>query len=486
MHRTLLRFFSLFLCAVLLFAALPLGAAAEEIRDYSKFETVYDLYKEYYYLDKEGESILLDSFRTLLTSHPELFDEVMDSLMKSGDRFSRYLPPAAVQAQETAKLFGGVGMSVQQLEDGRIVVVELTPGSAAGSAGIKIGDQIVAIDDRSVLNLTVSAVVEIGRGEIGDEVTYTMFRSETGELLSFTMVREAVSTVTVSYEIETDKSSGVAYALCRINDFTGLQTYFEFVQFLHELEDFQVDRIVFDVRDNPGGDLDIVLDILNYLIPGEGKPLAKAIPRDESQAVEYLTTGRGIETGRIVVLVNQNTASAAELFSIALQDYGIAKIVGTQTYGKAVGQQYFDLEDGSEAVISAIQVASPLGKRYHEIGVIPDFEVKNTQTPRELPQFSVFSHGNYQQAVVGADNEVVYALEQRLVLLKLLISADTFFDKDTAQALLLYQNRMGLEPTGTLDLLTFQSITDLINVVKTVQIEHDNQMDKAVELITAP
>ena len=120
------------------------------------------------------------------------------------------------------------------------------------------------------------------------------------------------------------------------------------------------------------------------------------------------------------------------------------------------------------------------------MGVTPDYEVDNTEVPRELPDFIVFSHANYQQAVFGADNEVVEALEQRLVLLGVMREADSVFDQDTAQALAIYQKNMGLEQTGELDLLTFQSITDLVNAVKNVRYVHDDQLDKAVELITAP
>ncbi len=486
MKHKLGKLMSALLCLALLFGALPLTAFADEVRDYTKFEQVYDLYKQYYYVDKEEEAILLDTMKKLLETNPELFQEVMNALMKSGDPYSRYASPEKAQAEQTAKQYGGVGMTVQQQEDGRILLVELNPGGAAERAGLQIGDQITAIDGVNVLNLTVEAAVEIGRGEVDTEVTYSVYRASTGEILSFTMTREQLSTVTVTYEFETDAQTGVTYAYCRINDFTGMLTYIEFLEFIKDLQANKVDRILFDLRDNPGGDLNIVLDLINFLIPGEGHVITTVVPRDEAQTQEFLTTGRGIETERMVILVNENTASAAELFAIALQEYKIATLVGKKTYGKAIGQQYFDLEDGSEAIITAIQVTSPKGVKYNGVGVTPDHEVENTEVPRELPAFIPFSHDNYTQAVQGADNEVVNALEQRLVLLGVMREADSVFDEDTAQALRIYQKNMGLEQTGLLDLTTFQSITDLVNVVKTVRYLHDDQLDKAVELITAP
>ena len=486
MKHTVLKLLSGLLCLCLLFGSATLPALADEVRDYSKFEEVYELYKEYFYVEKDEEAILLDTLKTLLENDPELFGQVMDALMKSGDPYSRYSPPETVQAEQTAKQYGGVGMTVQPQDDGRILVVELNPGGAAETAGIQIGDQITAIDGVSVLNLTPEAAVELGRGEVGTNVTYSMYRASTGEMLSFTMVREQLTTVTVSYEFITDEQSGETYAYCRINDFLGMLTYVEFVQFIKDLQNNGVDRILFDIRNNPGGDLNIVLDLINYLIPGEGHLITTVVPRDESQTQEVVTTGRGIETECMVILIDETTASAAELFAIALQEYDIAELVGKKTYGKAIGQQYFELEDGSEAIITAIQVTSPKGVKYNGVGVTPDYEVDNTEVPRELPDFIVFSHANYQQAVFWADNEVVEALEQRLVLLGVMREADSVFDQDTAQALAIYQKNMGLEQTGELDLLTFQSITDLVNAVKNVRYVHDDQLDKAVELITAP
>ena len=165
----------------------------------------------------------------------------------------------------------------------------------------------------------------------------------------------------------------------------------------------------------------------------------------------------------------------------------IANVPGILTFKIFVQKtRYVMMPDGSEAIITAIQVTSPKGVKYNGVGVTPDYEVDNTEVPRELPDFIVFSHANYQQAVFGADNEVVEALEQRLVLLGVMREADSVFDQDTAQALAIYQKNMGLEQTGELDLLTFQSITDLVNAVKNVRYVHDDQLDKAVELITAP
>ncbi|MBQ3078113.1 MAG: PDZ domain-containing protein [Clostridia bacterium] len=456
-----------------------------EIRDFSKLEQVYEIYRDHYYVVKDGEQILLDTLKTLLETDPSLFDEVMNALMKSGDSFSRYYAPEVAEAEATSKEYGGVGMTVQQQDDGRILVVELTKDGTAEKAGVQIGDQIMAIDGHSVLNLTIEAAVEIGRGEVGTEVTYSFYRASTGSLFSLTMVRGEMTTETVTWEYITDEATGVTYAECRINDFVGMSTYVEFLAFYKELQAGSADRVLFDLRNNPGGDLTIVLDLINMMLPGKGKIITNVIPREPEEPFSYETTGRGIPLEKIVILVDDTTASAAELFAITLQEYGLATVVGTQTFGKAIGQQYFELKDGSQAIITAMQVTTPSGFKYNEIGVTPDVVVENTEVPRELPEFKELSEKNYERVSFAASNAAVEALEQRLVLLGVMREADRDFDRDTLQALKIYQGNMGLPVTGKLDLDTLNSILEMTEVVKEVRYYHDDQHDKAVELITA-
>ncbi|HWQ50339.1 MAG TPA: S41 family peptidase [Terriglobales bacterium] len=457
-------------------AAEPATAATGEQRDFAKFKEIFDLYNEYYYLDKAPEDMLLDAIKLLMEEDPALYRELVDALMSSGDKYSHYLDPEEVAALDAEKIYGGIGVTVA-IQNAGLAVTELTPGSPAETAGILVGDVIVSIDGHPVKNLTIDTVAEFARGEVGTKVVYNVLRPATGELLSFEMVREELTVVTVTYELKED------YAICRINDFSGLLTFFEFYDFLETINEAGIDNVVFDLRSNPGGDLAVVLDMLNYLIPGEGKPITTVIPRDETKSVTYSTTGRGREMGKMVILVDGHTASAAELFAVVLQEYQLATVIGTATYGKAIGQTYFTLDDGTIAAITTLQATTPTGRKYNELGVAPDVYLVNSETPRVLPACDPLNFENFTLARIGAESAATRALEQRLVLLGFLKEADTLFDEDTAYALSVFQTRAGLAVTGMFDRETLIALTDTVNYLKTITVKNDDQLAAAVAMM---
>jgi carboxyl-terminal processing protease len=447
-----------------------------ERRDFDKFKEIYDLYNEYYYVDKASEDMLLDTIKKLMEENPDLYRQFVDALMASGDKYSHYLDPEEVEALETQKIYGGIGVTVA-IQAAGLTVTEVSPESPADLAGILQGDVIVSIDGHPVKNLTIDTVGELAHGEVGTKVTYNVLRPATGELLSFEMVREELTTVTVSYELKDD------YAICRINDFSGLLTFFEFYDFLEAIQEAGIDDVIFDLRNNPGGDLTVVLDMLNYLIPGEGKPITTIIPRDESKSVTYSTTGRGIKMGKMAILVDGHTASAAELFAVVLQEYQLATVIGTATYGKAIGQTYFTLDDGTIAAITTLQATTPTGRKYNELGVTPNVLLQNSETPRVLPACDPLNFDNFTSAKIGTESSATLALEQRLVLLGFLKEADTLFDGETADALTVFQSRAGLTVSGEFDRDTLISLTDTINYLKTITVKNDDQLAAAVAMM---
>ena len=453
----------------------PVAGPAEQ-QDYAKFMEIYDLYRKYYYIDKAPEEMLLDAIEGLMEQNPELYRQIVDALLSSGDPYSHYMDLETVHEEETYKIYGGVGVTVAVVVEG-LSITEVTPQSPADEAGIKVGDIATAIDGRALKNLTLDVISEFARGEVGTAVAYSVLRPSTGEVLSFEMIRSELMLVTVVYELHD------TYAVCRINDFSGFLTVLEFISFLGVLEDTGIKNIIFDVRDNPGGELLVTLDMLNFLIPGDDRPLTTIIPRDETQSVTYYTTGRGKELGKIAILVNGHTASAAELFAVALQEYQLAKVIGTATFGKAIGQTQFILDDGTNAVITTLQATSPAGRKYHEKGVAPDIFVTNTSSDRILPACEVLNFDNFASAYIGADSVATLALEQRLVILGLLNTADTVFDADTAAALSVFQRRVGIEETGTFTSETLIGLTDMINLLKTIKITNDDQMATAVAMM---
>ena len=467
-----------------------LATGTDEDKSFEKFKKIFELYAEHHYLEKDREQILLDSFKSLLEQDEDLFAMLIDALLGAEDPYSRYMPPEDAEERAERKVFGGVGVSVITGDDGRIMVDRLISAhNPAAQAGIKMGDQIVAIDSIPVTGLTLPVLSELARGEIGTSVTYSIFRASTGELLEFEMERTRLIVETIHYDFDefvNAKGEEEAYAICTIDDFEGFNTYVEFIDFKNDCLAIGVRRILIDLRRNPGGEFWVALELTNWLIPDEDRPITTLMPRDEEQATTYRSTGDGIETDMIVILVDETSASASELFAIALQELGYATVVGTQTFGKAIGQDLFEMDDKSLAFITTIQAVSPNQVKYHGIGVIPDIVVENTEIQKELPEFYPFNHDNYIEAVLAAENDVVEALHQRLSFIGVMRDASRLFGESTAEALRFYQRNMGLPVTGELDLYTFQSITDMVNSVKELKIYHDDQYDAAIALITKP
>ncbi len=449
--------------------------------EFEKFMEIFELYEEMYLEEKTTEEMLLDTIENLIKSDPASFEQVLNALLTSDDPYGNYLDDAEVYDFMNPKQFGGIGVTVQTTETGTIIT-EVNTISPAATAGLMPDDVLVSIDGNAVASLALESISQMARGEVGTEVEYTVFRPSTSEMLSFTMVRETIYLETITYEIVEHESGD--YAVCNIADFQGMTTYYEFVDFKNTLIAEEVKKIIFDVRGNPGGDADIVMELINWLIPEEGEVVATIASRYEEDSVTYYSTGRDLRFDEMVVLVDENSASAAELFAIALQDHELATIVGEQTFGKAIGQTYFQLSDGTMAALTTIQVLSPNGTAYNGVGVIPDIEVINTETPREMPEMEAFELADYESAKMGESNLVVKALEERLVLLGFMTKADELFEEDTAIAIKTYQMRAGLLQTGTLNFDTYESISETVELLSRITVETDDQFAKAVELIT--
>ncbi len=484
MKKLMKRAVAMMLAALLLcgslsaFAAEGTGSSASQsaasATSYEKFEALLEVFVENHIAGRDTERVLKETIKELLEKDPELFLELMDAMTSSGDEYSRYLTNEMWTELNTYKQYGGIGVTVAVV-DSRVLVTEVMAGSAADEAGVKKGDCFVTVDGTDVSNLTLEAVTELVRGDVGKPVTLGLLRPSEGKTYQFTITRRELTSQTVYVQVLDD---GAGYI--RIVDFNGIGTYFEMVDAVTELEAEGVTNVIYDVRNNPGGDLLVVLNMIDYLVSQKDALICTLIGRDPAtQKQEYRTTGKGTSFKNSVVLVNGNTISAAELFAVALQELGVATVVGTTTYGKAVGQTYFEVADGSALAVTTFEILSPKGEHYNTLGVRPNITVENPLLPVQLPKMEFFNHGNYTQAVSGSVNKVVLALEQRLVTMGYLMTADETFSSDTEQALRLYQKNAGLTVTGKLDLKTFQSISDTINVLKTYKTEQDDQLAAA-------
>ncbi len=299
----------------------------------------------------------------------------------SGDPYAVYRLPDAYddfQADMSGK-FGGIGIVVEyDHQDETIMVSTVFESSPAGTAGLRVGDYIYSIDGVTVKDAGyLNAVYKI-RGEIGTSVSITVLRD--GKELSFTIMRAEVVEESVSYEITDDNIGYIKITTFKNN------TDEQFKDAVDALRKEGVSGIIFDLRDNTGGYLDTVVNMLSYILPS-GKTI---VSYQYKNGIKYIlkstddSYGSGTPTDSVLdlpmaVIVNGYTASAAEIFTSVIRDYRDAGeldalIVGERTFGKGIMQSLFTHSDGSSVAITTAYYNPPSDENYHNEGILPDVE----------------------------------------------------------------------------------------------------------------
>ena len=266
----------------------------------------------------------------------------------------------------------GIGVNViYNSKLGAIEIISVMPDSPAAEAGIREGDMIVYVGEEkeTVASLGYNAAISKLRGKEGTEAVLTVLRGE-DEFIDFRIKRaKVISTTVYSHVYEEDKTVGII----RITGFDRDTTFEQFEKAFGELEAAGCTAFVFDVRNNPGGELGAVVDTLGFLLP-EG-PVIRIFDKDDNLVQQYESDAE-FKDYPMAVLTNGNTASAAELFTAALKDYKMSKVVGETTYGKGCMQTSLALPDGGLVSVTYRMYKPPFSESYHEVGITPDVEVK--------------------------------------------------------------------------------------------------------------
>lgn len=346
----------LIVLSYVLVAALACGATlffVSASTDYNKLEDL--------------ENLILTSFAGD-ADKTKIEDAAADAMVNAmGDRWSYYIPaselPSFLENSENA--YVGIGVTVQATEDhSGLMVIAVQPGGPAEEAGVQVGDVIIQVDGESAQDRTVSEISAMIKGEEGTVVSITVLRS--GEGITMSMTRKRMETTVASSKL--------------LNEHVGLVTIQNFdercadetIAAIKALLNQGADMLLFDVRNNPGGYVDELTKVLDYLLP-EGD-LIRTVGTDGSD--ETVTSDASCVKVPMAVLINENTYSAAELFAADLSEYGAAKLFGQQTSGKGFYQYVFQFADGSAAGISVGRYYTGHGASLEGIGLTPDETVK--------------------------------------------------------------------------------------------------------------
>lgn len=287
-----------------------------------------------------------------------------------GDPYSVYYDEEETKqmSESLSGEFGGVGaLMSQDRETGVITVLQVYDGSPAQEAGMRDGDTLYKVEGEEVTGEDLSDVVSKVKGEKGTQVTLTVLRADTGDEEELTITRDTIEAQTVSHEM---KENNVGYI--RISEFDSV-TYEQYKNALEDLEGQGMEKLIVDLRSNPGGNLDTVCDILDLMLP-EGLIVYTEDKNGERE--EYTSDEENQFDKPLVVMMNGYSASASEIFAGAIQDYGLGQIVGTQSYGKGVVQSVFDLQDGTSVKLTIAEYFTPNGRSIDGEGITPDVEVE--------------------------------------------------------------------------------------------------------------
>lgn len=280
-----------------------------------------------------------------------------------GDQFSRYMTKAEYDANQSflSGQFAGIGATVQQNGD-QIVVAGLLAGTPAQKAGMKAGDVIVAVDGQSTKGWTADDAVNHIRGQANTQVRVDVSRN--GQTLSFTMTREEINVPSVATHVFDNR---VLYV--RIFDF-GSRTATEFDQALKTGLTGSVNLVLLDLRDNPGGYVDAANSVISEFVNSGTSTIL--VQRGGAEEVRKVTGDGRAFTNKLVVLVNENSASASEITAGAIKDHKRGELVGVKTFGKGSVQEDFRLRNGGDLHLTIAEWLTPSRHSIEKAGITPD------------------------------------------------------------------------------------------------------------------
>ena len=275
--------------------------------------------------------------------------------------------------ESTTGEYSGIGATLlQNYQTRQVTIGNIYKDSPAEEAGLKTGDILYQVDDHVIDKEDLSEIVSWIKGEEGTEVALHVYRGENAEEVVCTATRRKIETQTVEYEMKEDQ---IGYL--RILEFDTV-TLKQFENALTDLENQGMKGLVIDLRSNPGGNLDTVVDMLRMILP-EGT-IVSTKDKDGNVIEEKNEEDHEFKKP-LAVLVNQASASASEIFAGAVQDYGVGKIVGMTTYGKGVVQQLVNLGDGTCLKVTIAEYFTAAGRSINKKGITPDVDVEYEADP---------------------------------------------------------------------------------------------------------
>ena len=469
---------SLILSVLLLSGALGVSAEVDFYGyKYSPyFDELLELFvQDNYYSYDEQKAVEL-TLRRLLENYPELYPQVANSLLKAGDRYAGYYSGDVLGA---AGAYIGVGIAVSPARiDGPfgygIKVTNVFADTPASQAGIHIGDEIISVNGSSIASLGYEAASGI-LSESSSIVELVLLRD--GEQVNTTLIKARVLQSDVSMEIIDDST-----ALIALGSFADQDVLIDYYYALEELGEKGIGNLIIDLRGNGGGNDYVCAFMIDLLTSTADLPIYSEIDRTGNVILEHKTTGQGIDFSSITLLVNRNTASAAEVFALCVREMYGAVIVGELTHGKGIGQTYHQMSDGAYITLTTIEAVSGQGTKYNGIGIKPDIPSATEQKNFKFTATTALDMMNAAAVKPTIKSTGARAVQERLYAAGLLDKSgiNGVFDANTQNSLRIFKKLAGLDNNIKVDIRTVSEL----NKYKKVEFKYileDNSLELALE-----
>ena len=465
--------------------------------------------------DKEIDNQYLDGIMDMIRDEyqgspngGQVVEGAVKGMFGSLDNYTTYYNTEEAEAffSYVTGVFGGIGVTMEASGD-YIIVTEVYPGSPAEKAGIQQGDKIVEADGVSLVKATMEEAASVIRGEKGTKVNLGILRDGSDSVMKIDVMREIIKINPVVYEFRND---GVGYI--KLGEFNENADEF-LTKALEDMDRKKVKKIILDLRDNPGGEVDQAVAVAEKFVP-EGLITKLDYKSEKYSDIEYNSHLKKLKY-KLAVLVNGMSASASEIVAGAVQDSGAGKLVGTKTFGKAKFQglipiltpeafakyekelgikavNAFDLQIYNDIVPEDSEIAgyakmtlglyyTPKGRMIDGTGLAPDVEAAAPKLVDGVPVESIGKLSKTTEPGLNSGGIDVYNAEKILKILGYKKgSPDTKLDSETASAIKAYQKASGIAAGGTLDSRTQTSL----NKSRLELIEkYDTQYAEAAKLL---
>ena len=367
------------------------GEGYEELRTFTE---VMSIVKKYY----------VEEVKT-----KDLVNGAIKGMLSSLDPHSSFMTPEAYKEMQvdTKGEFGGLGIQIGMKENMLTVIapIEDTP---AYKAGIKSGDKIVKINNESTKDMSLQDAVTKMRGAPKTPVTLGIFREGWKDTKDFTIVRDVIKIKSIKSKVLEDNIGYIK--LIQFQE----QTSDDLAAAIKQLNNAKVNSLILDLRNDPGGLLNSAVDVTSQFLP-KGKLVVYTKTRSGEKS-EFLTSGDNVFSQKMIVLVNQGSASASEIVAGALKDWNRAVILGTQTFGKGSVQTVIPLSGGAGLRLTTAKYYTPKGTSIQNTGITPDIIVKlaaknGVKEHRVLREKDLEGHLKNEQKVSVPDDEETAPLE---------------------------------------------------------------------------